>query len=357
MIPTRKAVSSQPINDENRYRLLTVVLWRFVEDMVGSGGVPRASSMGWASPDADLNSLMQRRSSSLGLALMSDNDLNRRSSIGSLGQVVGLEGEMPPHRPFVGGGSAAAYEAARADHYAQKREEQQRRASSLGLGLGGGNLGGGAGLSQMGMSVNPNQHYEMLKLHHMNLLNEIQETTLMMNLYQQQQLQQQQQQLQQQQQAAASEVGGLGGADPQMALLLQQQHHQQANPPSIESLYGGGLANQRASLGLGSPNANQMQLLRQQQMLQNASGVQQELLKGQVEQAALEDRLLKLKEDIARRQKEAEELEATAGKGGDGGLSGDKRKVDDGGDNDPKRVKLEDDGDDDDDDDDDDEDD
>ena len=29
----------------------------------------------------------------------------------------------------------------------------------------------------------------MLKLHHMNLLNEIQETTLMMNLYQQQQLQ------------------------------------------------------------------------------------------------------------------------------------------------------------------------
>ena len=45
-----------------------------------------------------------------------------------------------------------------------------------------------------GLSVNPNQHYEMLKLHHMNLLNEIQETTLMMNLYQQQQLQQQQQQ-------------------------------------------------------------------------------------------------------------------------------------------------------------------
>lgn len=28
----------------------------------------------------------------------------------------------------------------------------------------------------------------MLKLHHMNLLNEIQETTLMMNLYQQQQV-------------------------------------------------------------------------------------------------------------------------------------------------------------------------
>merc|ERR1719384_275205 len=62
-----------------------------------------------------------------------------------------------------------------------RNEEQQRRASGLG------SLGGG----QMGLSVNPNQHYEMLKLHHMNLLNEIQETTLMMNLYQQQQLQQQ----------------------------------------------------------------------------------------------------------------------------------------------------------------------
>lgn len=61
---------------------------------------------------------------------------------------------------------------------------------------GGGGGGGNNNMpnSQMpafGLSVNPNQHYEMLKLHHMNLLNEIQETTLMMNLYQQQQLQQQ----------------------------------------------------------------------------------------------------------------------------------------------------------------------
>ena len=56
-----------------------------------------------------------------------------------------------------GGGAAAAYEAARADHYAQKNAEQQRRASSLGLGIGaGGNLGGG-GMPQMGFSVNPNQ--------------------------------------------------------------------------------------------------------------------------------------------------------------------------------------------------------
>lgn len=102
---------------------------------------------------------MQRRSSSLGLSLMSDNDLKRRSSLNSLGP-LGLETTdpvIPPHRPLVGGGAAAAYEAARADHYAQKREEQQRRASSLGLGMGGGNLGGGATMPNMGLSVNPNQ--------------------------------------------------------------------------------------------------------------------------------------------------------------------------------------------------------
>ena len=122
--------------------------------------VDRNNSMGWAS-NADLDSLMQRRSSSLGLSLMNDNDMKRRTSLNSLGPALGLDagdpGIPPPHRPLVGGGAAAAYEAARADHYAQKREEQQRRASSLGLGMGGGNLGGGAGMPQMGLSVNPNQ--------------------------------------------------------------------------------------------------------------------------------------------------------------------------------------------------------
>jgi hypothetical protein len=91
----------------------------------------------------------------------------------------------------------------------------------------------------------------MLKLHHMNLLNEIQETTLMMNLYQQQQLQQQQQQLQQQASA---------GVDPSMASMLG----------------GGGLDmfSQRASLGLGGPQLGgagfdhqQLQMLQQQQQL------------------------------------------------------------------------------------------
>jgi hypothetical protein len=118
---------------------------------VGGGpSVERSNSIGWGA-DADLQSLMARRNSSLGLSMMND---GRRGSLSSLGQVVGLEGDlsMPPHRPLVGGGAAAAYEAARHDHFTQKSAEQQRRASSLGLG----SLAGG-GLSQMGMSVNPNQ--------------------------------------------------------------------------------------------------------------------------------------------------------------------------------------------------------
>jgi hypothetical protein len=135
--------------------------------MGADGGMPRNNSMGWGS-EADLSNLLQsRRNSSLGLSMMNDT-MGRRGSLSSL---IGLEGDptMPPYRPFVGGGAAAAFEAKRHDHLLQESAKQQRRTSSLGLG----SLGGG-GISSMGMSVNPNQHYEMLKLHHMNLLNEIQ---------------------------------------------------------------------------------------------------------------------------------------------------------------------------------------
>jgi hypothetical protein len=90
------------------------------------------------------------------------------------------------------------------------------------------------------------RHYEMLKLHHMNLLNEIQETTLMMNLYQQQQLQQQQQQLQQQ--ATAEGLNSNTSFDT----MLGQQH--------------------RASLGLGGQlDFSSQQLFLQQQMMPNVT--------------------------------------------------------------------------------------
>jgi hypothetical protein len=125
---------------------------------MGSGGgggpfVEHDNSMCWGG-DADLSSLIGRRNSSLGMSMMTDNQGDRRGSLSSFGPVVGLDGDptMPPHRPLVGDGAAAAYNAARHDHFIQKSAEQQRRASSLGLG----SLAGG-GLSQMGMPVNPNQ--------------------------------------------------------------------------------------------------------------------------------------------------------------------------------------------------------
>lgn len=119
---------------------------------------PVAPNMGpsWSSSTSELDNIIQRRNSSLGLSMMSDRDFNRRGSLGSLGPMLGFDNNdptMPPHRPLVGGGSAAAYEAARADHYAQKREEQVRGAS-LSLPMGG----GGNNVSMGGLSVNPNQY-------------------------------------------------------------------------------------------------------------------------------------------------------------------------------------------------------
>lgn len=305
---------------------------------------------------ADLDNLMQqRRNSSLGLSMLND-DMNRRSSLGSLGPGLGMDnsGGEPPHRPYVGGGAGAAFEAARADHYAQKREEQQRRASGLGLGAMG---GGPANMPQMGLSVNPNQHYEMLKLHHMNLLNEIQETTLMMNLYQQQQLQQQQQQLQQQQ--ATDTPGGAGGND-QMSMMMQQQNG--GGGAGMDGMYNPGAMNQGGSNGMNSMGGNNMGM-GNHQMMQNPGGaggnngspndgngsspdnnVQDQLMKSQEEQKALEDQLRKLKDDIAKSKKEAKELKKLAGEkvsDDEDDHTGSKRKADGGSESGLKKMKSE----------------
>lgn len=100
----------------------------------GSPPMERNGSIGWG-VDGDLNSLLNRRTS-MGLSMMND---GRRGSLGSMGQVIGLDGGDPTmaHRSLGGGYDIG---------------EAQRRASSLGLG----SLAGG-GLGSMGMSVNPNQ--------------------------------------------------------------------------------------------------------------------------------------------------------------------------------------------------------
>lgn len=82
-----------------------------------------------------------RRNSSLGVSLMTDYDNLGSAAAPSihLGQVfmVNAAGEptVPPYRPMVGAGAAAAYEALRDDFYVQKeRARQQRRMSSLSFG-------------------------------------------------------------------------------------------------------------------------------------------------------------------------------------------------------------------------------
>mmetsp|Transcript_21848 Transcript_21848/g.60715 ORF Transcript_21848/g.60715 Transcript_21848/m.60715 type:complete len:437 (-) Transcript_21848:1210-2520(-) len=308
----------------------------------------RKDSLGMGFAELD-NLMQQRRNSSLGLSMLND-DMNRRSSLGLIDPPMdrmdgGNNGGEPPHRPYVGGGAGAAFEAARADHYAQKREEQQRRASGLGL---GGMGGGPSNMPPMGLSVNPNQHYEMLKLHHMNLLNEIQETTLMMNLYQQQQLQQQQQQLQQQQ---ANDNSGVSAGNDHMPMpMMMRQENGGGNSGAMDGMYNSGGMNQGGSNGMNSSmSGNNNMGMGNHQMMQNSGSsganassnandstgnndVQDQLLKSQEEQKALEDQLRKLKDDIAKSKKEAKELKKLAGEkvSGDEDTVGAKRKADSG---------------------------
>ena len=79
------------------------------------------------------------------------------------------------------------------------------------------------------------RHYEMLKLHHMNLLQELHETTMMMNMYQQQQLQQEQLRLQH------------ASSEQQLENLIAQRGRSRMGNGGMDALYG----SQRASLGLG----------------------------------------------------------------------------------------------------------
>lgn len=211
------------------------------------------------------------------------------------------------NRPSVGEGSAASYEATRADHYRKMKERQSGKKRDKNSGnnnmnpmnaLSSTNLGmntampGGGGMSAFGLSVNPNQHYEMLKLHHMNLLNEIQETTLMMNLYQQQQMQQQSQQ-------GGGNMGfNMGGN--QMGMLGNMG----VNGGNTNFMMG--MNNQDG----GSVGGNNMMAIPQAQ--------NDALVGNSVESTNTGDRaafLRKLKEDIALREKEAAELEASIWEG------------------------------------------
>jgi len=265
-----------------------------------------------------------------------------------------------------------AYEAARANHYRKLEEKQAGKSKikreggnnmnmnpmdalmSSGMGMnnamscGGG--GGGNMMPTFGLSVNPNQHYEMLKLHHMNLLNEIQETTLMMNLYQQQQLQQQQQQ---QQGVVGGKMGYYGGGGNQMGGLGGGGNHMGSRGNSnflmgMMNQSQGGMMNpsqgmEGGGMGVGGGGNHNMMAAPQDDKnemqghdnasVSSASGngiMEPTSLSNSLNGAASnsggstsrnyaktpEERALwlrKLKEDIAQREREAAELEASLG--------------------------------------------
>jgi len=264
---------------------------------------------------------------------------------------------IPPHRPLVGGGSAAAYEAARADHYMniaeqksvkkKNKSESKDKPNDVNISMASDHMcqmkakmnnnnnnnrllsQTPVAMPQLGLTINPNQHYEMLKLHHMNLLNEIQETTLMMNLYKQQQ-----------QQMADHQALAGQSADPQLALQLAQQQQASTTSPFLESLYGMGASNpmnpshqfpyqpgnqfpqmqqgapNQFGLGFGAgagmgPMNNQMHaLLRQQQTMlsggMNGVGVQYNQMKNKLDDEA---KIEQLKQDISDRQRQVEDME------------------------------------------------
>ena len=197
----------------------------------------------------DFDVFAQRRNSSLpGLGMgLSSNHKDSSSMINEVSKVENSGFGGQPTRPYVGGASACAYEAARADYYrnqSQKKDRGTARETTDNKTSGGDitselnyvgstNVGN---MPQLGLSVNPNQHYEMLKLHHMNLLNEIQETTLMMNLYQQQQLQQQK---------STSDVNMeqqlANLAQRQQVEAMQQQFQPSFFPPATGNMLGVGI--------------------------------------------------------------------------------------------------------------------
>lgn len=275
----------------------------------------------------------QRRNSSFGLSLGLPGGAvvgnNQRESLASAndastGESSGFGGQS--NRPYVGGASASAYEAARADYYRIQSEKKDRGNSAAhrdntdhkssgnlvdinaGLNLIGSSSVGS--IPQIGLSVNPNQHYEMLKLHHMNLLNEIQETTLMMNLYQQQQLQQQKA-------LQSSEVNMELQQLAERQQLLAMQQFQNSLPFSHGA---GNMLGVGVGLGSGfgmSTNPSQFLLHQQQQQFNNGmfgdgmggnrltrrlSLEQSEALFTESEIELQEKKLQLMKEELARRR-------------------------------------------------------
>jgi len=154
----------------------------------------------------------QRRNASTGIALLDAGVSSVKDNDSSKGYQSQDQQVLPPaYRPFVGGGAAAAYNVLKEDHYMKLAAQKKAAANFAGSRA---TTGVGSDAAQHSERPTPlmdhslttaslpvmkpqgitdvHRHYEMLKVHHMNLLKEIQETTIMMNIFQQQMLAQQQ---------------------------------------------------------------------------------------------------------------------------------------------------------------------
>ena len=146
-----------------------------------SSGVSSSAAVGTGSAAAHLAGIGEEYRSGAALDLVSF----LRDEIGFYDDDddVATSSDVPEgtHRPLVGGGAAAAYEAARADHY-RILAEKQRQGNTTPSRL----PGTASGSSRFAGSLR--HKYELLKCHQLQLLEEVQDTTMMMNLYQREML-------------------------------------------------------------------------------------------------------------------------------------------------------------------------
>ena len=146
----------------------------------------------------------------------------------------------------------------------------------------------------------PGQHYEMLKLHHMNLLNEIKETTLLMNLFKKHRLQKSVMQNQ-----SGSPLLDILRGTPRPSLQEQlQQVQQQQQQQQQQNLLNLGIG--QSGIGVQLEN-----FLRQYSAPPDApssnSSPQLQLDKSNKDTSS---KLNKIKDEIAALQRQAQELES-----------------------------------------------
>ena len=307
------------------------------------GGVPGSISISAGGGAGDhgafggattAGSVMQRR--------LSNAALQMSLGLGGLSRGIGLDELVASSNPTPGaaGGSAV----------------MSRSASAM---LGAGPLGGlGSGssalaaVSGLGPNATPTQHYEMLKLHHMNLLQEIQETTMMMNLYQQQMLQEQQEQLEQEQlkrqqlAAISPQIGTAMHQQIQANQQLQAAAHQQQIQPQMQADAQQPGPSTNIQLQPQKPQQQQQQQQQQLQLQNQAEGnpnnnyAGQQAIPGEATDESAEESIRKLRAEIAERERKMQEITSVGGDPEAAATNNMKRRVGDHEDEASKRAKM-----------------